>query len=87
MSKNRSSAVLTIRVTPALSRRLGREARRQRITRSEAARAILEQALEGRSDDDVASEARRQSALAAASAEELEVLAFIGGAADTKGWR
>lgn len=83
----RESAVLTIRITPSLSRRLDREARRQRLTRSEAARAILETALEGRPDDDLQAEARRQSELAARSASEAESLEFIAAVADTRGWK
>lgn len=83
----RGSAVLTIRVTPSLSRRLDREARRQRLTRSEAARAILEHALEGRPGGDPADEARRQSELAARSASEVEALEFIAALADTRGWK
>jgi hypothetical protein len=83
----RESTVLSIRVTPALSRRLAREARRQRLTRSEAARAILETALEGRPEDDLEAEARRQSDLAARSASEAEALEFIAAVADTRGWK
>lgn len=79
--------MLTIRVTPTMSRRLDREARRQRLTRSEAARAILETALEGQPGDDLATEARRQSELAGSSASEAEALEFISAVADTKGWR
>ena len=81
------SAVLTIRVTPTLSRRLDREARRQRLTRSEAARAILESALAARPGDDLATEARRQSTLAAQSASEAEALEFVEAVADVSGWK
>jgi hypothetical protein len=81
------SAVLTIRVTPSLNRRLDREAQRQRLTRSETARAILENALIGRSDDDLPEEARRQSELAAKHASEAETLKFIAAVADTRGWK
>jgi hypothetical protein len=84
---SRESAVLTIRVTPTLSRRLDREARRQRLTRSEAARVILQTALEGQPDDDLAAEARRQSALAAESAADTETLKFIAEVADSRGWK
>jgi hypothetical protein len=82
----RETTVLTIRVTPSLNRRLAREAQRQRLTRSEAARAILETALEGRPDDDLEAEARRQSELAARCASEAEALEFIAAVADTRGW-
>jgi hypothetical protein len=87
MSRSPRTAVLTIRVPAALGHRLDREARRQRLTRSEAARAILEQALEGRPEDDLAAEARRQSELAARSASEAESLEFIAAVADTRGWK
>jgi predicted transcriptional regulator len=83
---HRGSTVLTLRVPPALSRRLNREAKRRRVTRSEAARAILEQVLEGRTDDDLVAEARRQSQLAAATRSETEALEFVAGVADTRGW-
>lgn len=83
----RESTVLTIRVPPALDRRLAREARRQRVTRSEAARAILEQGLAGHPDPDLASEARRQSELAAHAASDAEVLEFIAATADVTGWK
>ena len=83
----RGSAVLTIRVTPSLSRRLDRAARRQRLTRSEAARAILEHALEARPGDDLVEEARRQSELAAQSASEADALEFIAASADSRGWK
>jgi hypothetical protein len=85
--RDRGSTVLTIRVPPVLGRRLNREARRRRVTRSEAARAILEQALEGRSDQDFAAEARRQSEIAARTRSEPEVLEFIAAAADVRGWK
>ena len=85
-SDARGSTVLTIRVRPTLSRRLDREARRRRVTRSEAARAILEQALEGGSEVDLAAEARRQSELAAQTRSEPEVLEFVANVADVRGW-
>ena len=83
----RGSSVLTIRVPVALSRRLAREARRLRRTRSEAARAILEAALAGSAVEDPAVEARRQSLLAATRESEHDVLEFVDSAADLKGWR
>lgn len=81
------STVLTIRVSPALSRRLDREARRLRQTRSEAARAILETALQGTAVEDPAAEARRQSLLASSRESENDVLDFITSAADLRGWK
>jgi len=81
------STVLTIRVPRDVERRLAREARRQRRTRSEVARLILEASLLSARAPDPAVEARRQSKLAAAQAEEIEVLRFITDLADVKGWK
>lgn len=80
------STVLTIRVSKALNRRLARQARRMRQTRSETARALLESALQGVLDEDPAAEARRQSRLASRCESEKEALAFIADAADLRGW-
>lgn len=80
------STVLTIRVSRALGRKLVREARRLRRTRSQTARALLESALESSPGDDPAAEARRQSLLASGCASEKEALAFVTDAADLQGW-
>jgi predicted transcriptional regulator len=80
------STVLTIRVPAALDRRLDREARKRRRTRSETARALLELALKGPDDEDPAAEARRQSRLASRRASEREALAFSADASDLRGW-
>jgi hypothetical protein len=80
------SAVLTIRVPATLDRRLSREARRRRTTRSEVARKLLESAL-GNGEPDLAAEARRQSDLASERRSEREALDFIAAAADLSGWR
>jgi predicted transcriptional regulator len=82
-----TSAVLTIRVPPDLDRRLAREARRRRRTRSDLAREILQVALEGRPAEDPALEARRQSRLASGRPSDQEATEFIAAAADLKGWR
>ena len=87
LRSRRGSTVLALRVPTDFSRRLANEARRRRVTRSEVACAILENALEGLVRNDLASEARRQSALAATGASDLEVLQFIGGVADIQGWQ
>lgn len=71
-----NSTVLTLRVPAALDRRLAREARRRRQTRSEVARAILEATLGG-SEPDLAGEARRQSLLVRRRRSEREALDFI----------
>ena len=79
------SAVLTIRVPAALEKRISREARRRRQTRSEVARAAIEAGL-GDGADFVA-EARRQSLLVSKSRSEREILRFITEVADTTGWK
>jgi predicted transcriptional regulator len=80
------SAVLTIRVSPDLNRRLNRAARARRRTRSEAARDILETALAAALPEDPSIEARRQSKLASRRPSERDTLAFIARAADIEGW-
>jgi hypothetical protein len=80
------STVLTIRVPVGLDRRLAREARRRRRTRSEVARQLLEAGL-GSDEPDFAAEARRQSRLVSRRRSEREALAFIAGAADAAGWK
>jgi predicted transcriptional regulator len=81
------SAVLTLRVPADLDRRLARQARRRRRTRSQIARAILESALQNAETDDTAVEARRQSLLASERPSEREAFEFIAATADLKGWR
>ena len=81
-----ASEVLTIRVPADLGNRLSREARRRKRTRSELARTLLAAALEGAPINDPHEEARRQSRLAGAQAEEGEVLRLIADIADLKGW-
>jgi predicted transcriptional regulator len=78
--------VLTIRVPRELGRRLSREARRQRRTRSEVARALIASALETKPTDDLPAEARRQSRLASRQADEGDVLKLITDIADLRGW-
>lgn len=86
MKSSGASTVLTIRVPKALDRRLAAEARRQRLTRSEAARAILEEAL-NKPDEDPAAAARSQSLLASRQDADKDTLAFIEQLADDRGWR
>jgi hypothetical protein len=76
------STVLTIRVPAALDRRLSREARRRRQTRSEVVRAILEAQLGGGGSDLIA-EARRQSLQVRRRRSEREALDFILHVADS----
>jgi predicted transcriptional regulator len=80
------SEVVTIRVSRALGRRLAREARRQRKTRSEMARELLDRALTGEAGDP-AVEARRQSVLVSRRRSERDALRFVLAAADTSGWK
>jgi predicted transcriptional regulator len=80
------SAVLTVRLTRELERRLAREARRSRRSRSEMARAILEQHLTGPAVDPH-TEARRQSLLASAQDADRDTLDFIEHAGDPRGWK
>ena len=80
------SAVLTLRVPAALDRRLAREARRRRQTRSHVARTILEAGL-CPGEPDLVAEARRQSLLVNRRRSEKHALEFVLNAADTKGWR
>lgn len=80
------SSVLTLRLTADVARRLGREARRSRRSRSEVARAILEAHLAGPVADPLA-EARRQSLLASAQDADRETLDFIEHAGDSRGWK
>jgi predicted transcriptional regulator len=80
------TSVLTIRVPRSLDRRLTAEARRLRRTRSEAARAILEDALTARTTSDPVEEARRQSLLASGRESDADALDFVSAAADIKGW-
>jgi len=82
-----ASAVLTIRVPALLERHLAREARRRRQTRSEVARAILQERFGGSDQPDAAEEARRQSVLVSRRRSDREALAFALSAADLRGWR
>jgi len=88
MAKPERSAVLTLRVPPDLDRRIAREARRRRQTKS----AVLREAIEGAfggglAGDDPAREARRQSLLVSGRASEREAIEFVRHAADERGWR
>ena len=80
------AAVLTVRLTRDLERRLAREARQSRRSRSEVARAILEAHLAGPVVDPHA-EARRQSLLASAQDADRDTLDFIEHAGDPRGWK
>jgi hypothetical protein len=80
------TTVVTVRVSKALERKLAREARRLRQTRSETARALLEAALGAAPDEHPIVEARRQSRLASRRRSEKDALDFIANTADLRGW-
>ena len=81
------SAVLTLRVPRDVERRLAREARRQRRSRSDVARTILVAGLAGPHAPDPRAEARRQSELATPHGANDDVVRFITEAADLRGWK
>ena len=88
MSRSReTSVVVTFRVPSSLSRRIEREARRQRHTKSAVVRKILEDALATAEATDPREEARRQSLLVSGRASEKDALRFIERAGDARGWR
>ncbi len=79
------SAVLTLRVPAEVHRYLTREARR-RQTRSDIARSILQERVEGSSEPDFLAEARRQSLLVSKRQSERNTIAFLDAVADRRGW-
>lgn len=79
--------MLTIRVPATLERHLVREARRRRQTRSEVARAILQERFDESNLRDMAAEARRQSLMVSRRRSERDAVAFTAAAADHRGWR
>ena len=88
MSRSRqTSVVVTLRVPSSLSRRIEREARRRRHTKSAVVRKILEDALATGEAPDPREEARRQSLLVSGRASEKDALRFIERAGDARGWR
>jgi hypothetical protein len=68
-------------------RYLTREARRRRLTRSDLARAILQQHVEGLKELDFLAEARRQSLLVSKRSSERDTLAFLDAIADRQQWK
>ncbi len=80
------TAVLTVRVPLPLERRLAREARRRRQTRSALAREILETALRDATTD-LKAQARRQSVLVSRRQSESDILDFLAGASDSGQWK
>ena len=87
-ARPKSSAVVTLRVSPDLDRAIAREARRRRRTRSSFLREILERALAaGSPGTDPAAEARRQSLLVSRRTSERKALEFVERVADRRQWR
>ncbi len=87
-SRREASTIVTIRVSAGLNRSIERVARKRRRTKSEVVREILEQGLRAGDDlPDPAQEARRQSLLVSRRRSERDVLAFISGVGDRRGWR
>ncbi len=88
MPASKTSTVLTLRVPADLDRRIAREARRRRSTKSAVLRDALQGAFGGSPlPEDPAREARRQSLLVSGRSSEGETLAFVEHAADDQGWR
>ena len=88
MGNRARSAVVTLRVPDELDRRIEREARRQRRTKSALLREAIAAAFAGpAAADDPAVEARRQSLLVSGRKSEREALDFVVSASDTRGWR
>ena len=88
MPPSQRATVLTPRVPSDLDRRIEREARRRRRTKSAVLRDALQGAFgEGPPPEDPAREARRQSLLVSGRASERDVIAFVEDAADDRGWQ
>jgi hypothetical protein len=88
MPKPDGSTVLTLRVPRDLDRRIEREVRRRRSTKSALLREALQSAFgEGPPPEDPAREARRQSLLVSGRDSEREALEFIEQTADDEGWQ
>jgi hypothetical protein len=81
------STVLTLRVPAKVNRYLAREARRRRQTRSDVARTILQERVDGSGEPDFLAEARRQSVLVSKRRSERDTLAFLDAVADHRGWK
>jgi hypothetical protein len=81
------STVLTLRVPARVNRYLTREARRRRQTRSDIARGILQDRVEGSREADYLAEARRQSLLVSKRRSERDIVAFLDAVADRRGWK
>jgi hypothetical protein len=80
--------VLTLRVPDETFRRIAKEARRRRRTRSAIVREVLKGAFGGGPTFEApVAEARRQSLLVSGRPSERDALRFIEAIADTKGWR
>lgn len=88
MPRGEPSAVITVRVATDLERRIAREARRRRRSKSALVREAIERAFApGPEPPDPAVEARRQSILVSGRPSEREALRLIEQAADLRGWK
>lgn len=88
MTKPARSSIVTLRVPADLDRRIAREARRLRRTKSALLRETLLNAFgDAPPGDDPAREARRQSLLVSTRASERETLEFIEASADERDWK
>ena len=88
MARKSSSTVVTLRVPADLERRIEREARRRRRTRSVVLREALVNAFgDAPPADDPAREARRQSLLVSGRTSERETLDLVDASADERGWK
>jgi hypothetical protein len=74
-------------VPAKVHRYLMREARRRHQTRSDVARSILQERVDGAREPDFLVEARRQSLLVSQRRSERETLAFLDAVVDRRGWK
>lgn len=80
------SEVVTFRLSAELYRRLVREARSRRVSKTDILRALLRAHLQTPVEDRVA-EARQQSMLAATVDRDEGFVTFAEAAHDDRGWR
>ena len=80
------SEVVTFRLSAELYRRLVKEARSRRMSKTDILRSVLSAHLQAPVEDRAA-EARRQSMLAAAVDRDGGLAAFMDAAHDDRGWR
>ena len=81
-----ATEVVTFRLSAELYRRLVKEARSRRMSKTDILRSVLSAHLQAPAEDRAA-EARRQSMLAAAVDRDGGLAAFMDAAHDDRGWR